>query len=105
MEICQWLKADNSATSRSQLKNERSCAHMALKDSFAITFTVYFNTNQDEEHEMLLGTKDKNNVFYDISGLALLFFRNAAAMNWLHGEVDPVWLRSTPGVPSRNMEN
>jgi hypothetical protein len=78
---------------------------MALKGSFTITFTVYFNTNQDEEHKMLLGTKEKNNFYYDISGLALLSFRNAFAMNWLHGEVDALCLLSTPGVPSRNMEN
>jgi hypothetical protein len=53
-EMCPWFEADNSAPSRSQLKNEWSYTsnppyeHMVLKGSFTITFTVYFNTNQDE---------------------------------------------------------
>jgi hypothetical protein len=76
---------------------------MTLKDSFTITFTVYFKSNQDEEHEMPLC--DKKNFYYDISDLDLLSFRNAVAVNRLHGEVDPVCLGSTPGVPSHNTEN
>jgi hypothetical protein len=54
---------------------------------------------------MPLETKEKNNFYYDISGLAMLSFRNAVAMNWLHWEVDAVCLRSTQGVPSRYMQN
>ena len=62
-ETCPWFEADNSVPSRSQLQNEwiytsnPPCAHMALKGSFTITFTVYFNTNQDKESKMPLGTK------------------------------------------------
>jgi hypothetical protein len=78
---------------------------MALKDSFTITFTVYCKSNKDEEHEMLLNDTKKNNFYYDISDLDLLSFRNAVAISRLHGEIDPFCLRSTPDVPSRNMEN
>jgi hypothetical protein len=50
---------------------------------------------------MPLGTKEKHNFYYDISGLALLSFRKAVAMNWLRGEVDAFCLRSTEeSVPS-----
>jgi hypothetical protein len=32
---------------------------MALKGSFTINLTVYFNANQDEECKMPLGTEEK----------------------------------------------
>ena len=111
-EMCSWFEADISALSRSQFQNEWSYTsnppyvHMALKGSFTITFTVYFKTNQDEECKTPLGSKEKNNFYYDFIGLALLSFRKAVAMNWLHAVADAVCLRSTQGgVPSHYIEN
>ena len=53
-----------------------------------------------------LGSKEKNNFYYDFIGLALLSFRKAVAMNWLHAVADAVCLRSTQGgVPSHYIEN
>jgi len=93
-----WFEADNSVPSRSQPQNEWSYtsyppyAPMALQGSFTITFTVYFNTNQEEENKMPLGTNEKNNLYFDIRGLSMLSFRNAVAITWLHGEAYTVCL-------------